>query len=203
MVHSVLAPPGFGDVISMVTYVLGDPYLFIGSTTVMTTALVIGTVMLAATAAVPFARPTLVSRAADALLAWLAPKLALALVYFGIGSMALATEILLRFHAGNPIGTEIQFRSGLGHLGVAAIGIALLSSRLRGRDRRTWIEAHFWALAYLTVQVLVFTPPWFDFQFQRDLVLGVARGVLVAALAVNLSLWLVVARAARLPERAR
>lgn len=203
MVHSLLAPPGFGDVVSMVTYVLGDPYLFIGSTTVMTTALVIGTVVLAATAAVPFARPTPISRASDALLAWLAPKLALTLAYFGIGSLALATEILLRFHWANPIGTEIQFRSGLGHVGVAAIGIVLLWSRLRGHDRRAWIEAHFWALAYLTVQVLVFTPPWFDFQYQRDLVLGVTRGALVAALAVNLYLWVVVARAARLPARVR
>lgn len=117
--------------------------------------------------------------------------------------MALATEIILRFHWVNPIGTEIQFRSGVGHLGVAALGIALLWSRLRGHDARTWIEAHFWALSYLTIQVLVFTPPWFDFQFQRDLVLGVTRGVLIAALAVNLYLWVVAARAARIPARPR
>lgn len=107
----------------------------------------------------------------------------------GVGSMALATEILVRFHGGDPIGTEIQFRSGIGHLAVAAIGILLLLSRLRGQDLRAWLDAHFWALAYLTVQVLVFTPPWFDFQFQRHLVLDVARGVLLTALAVNLVLW--------------
>lgn len=186
----------------MVTYVLGDPYLFIGSTTVMTTAMVLGVVALAATAAVPFGRRSPIVAAAEALLAWVAPKLALVLAYFGVGSMSLATEILIRYHGDNPIGTEIQFRSGVGHLAVAAIGILLLSSRLRGHGLYAWVEAHFWALTYLTVQVLVFTPPWFDFQFQGDLISGVARGVLLAALAVNLYLWIVVARALR-PSRGR
>ncbi|MBU6422551.1 MAG: hypothetical protein KGQ88_00785 [Chloroflexi bacterium] len=188
---------------SMVTYVLGDPYLFIGSTTVMTTAMVLGAVVLAATAAVPFRRADPISRTAETLLDWAAPKLAIVLAYFGIGSMSLATEILIRYHGDNPVGTEIQFRSGVGHLAVALIGILLLSSRLRGHDLRRWLDAHFWALAYLSVQVLVFTPPWFDFQFQGALVFGIARGALVGALAVNLYLWLIVARAVRLPAPRR
>lgn len=201
MVHALLAPPGFGDVVSMVTYVLGDPYLFIGSTTVMTTAMVLGSVVLAATAAVPFGRADRVAERAEALLGWIALKLAIVLAYFGLGSMSLATEILLRFHGDNPIGTEIQFRSGVGHLAVAAIGIFLLRSRLGGHGLRTWLDAHFWALGYLTIQVLVFTPPWFDFQFQGELVLGIARGTLVAALALNLYYWIFVARGVRLPRR--
>jgi len=41
LLRSLLAPPGLGDVLSLVRYVLDDPRLFIGSTTVMTSGLVL------------------------------------------------------------------------------------------------------------------------------------------------------------------
>ncbi len=203
MTYSLFAPPGMGDVISLVVYVLSEPYLFIGSTTVMTTAVVALSALLAAVAAIPPARGTGPGRAISRALDWAAPKLALVLGYFGLGSMALATEILIRFHGMNPMGTEIQFRSGLGHLLVAVLGILALSPRLRGLDLRTWVEAHFWALTYLAFQVVVLTPPWFEFQLQGELVSGAARGMLAAAALFNLFLWtVVVPRRTTAPERA-
>lgn len=193
MLHSVLTPPGLGDVVSLVLFVLADPYLFIGSTTVMTSGLVLGCLLLVATAAHGKRRVPRVARTSGRVLAWAGPKLALALVYFGVGSMVLATEILIRFHHVNPIGTEMQFRSGIGHLAVAVLGIVALRPYLRRLPVRTWVEAHFWALTYLTVHVMLFTPPWFEYQFQLDLVMGVTRAMLVAALTVNLTLWWTVA----------
>lgn len=187
--QAVLAPPGFGEVISLLGYILSHPHLFIGSTTVMTTGLVIGVGLTAALAAVGApAFPTFAAMAGRALF-WLAPKLALALVWFGVGSMILATEILLRFHEVFPEGTQMQFRSGLGHLVVAMIGVLLLRSRLAGRTRREWVEAHFWALTYMSVHVVLLTPPWFDFMFQGELVRTVANCGLALALAVNVCVW--------------
>jgi hypothetical protein len=188
-VHSVVAPPQFGDVVSLLEYVLGHPHLFIGSTTVMTTGLVVAIGLVSAVAVTGGAVFPPAARTSERLLDWVAPRFALVLAWFGVGSMVLATEILLRFHAVFPEGTEMQFRSGLGHLAVAAIGIALLRPRLRRLAPRAWIEAHFWALAYLTFHVMVLTPPWFDFMFQGDLVRAVAQGTLAAALALNVHLW--------------
>lgn len=184
--QAAFAPPGLGEVVSLLGYLLSHPHLFIGSTTVMTTGLVMGVGLTAAFAAVGVPGPAGI---ADRLLTWLAPKLALALAWFGIGSMILATEILFRFHHVFPEGTEMQFRSGLGHLAVAAIGIALLRSRLIRRTPREWVEAHFWALLYLSLHVVLLTPPWFDFMFQGELVRAVANVSLSVALAVNAYLW--------------
>jgi hypothetical protein len=196
--QAVLAPPGLGEVISLLGYILSHPHLFIGSTTVMTTGLVIGVGLTAAFAAVGGPASPGFAAGAGRVLFWLAPKLALALAWFGAGSMILATEILLRFHHSFPEGTEMQFRSGLGHLLVAAIGILLLRSRLIGRTRTEWVEAHFWALTYMSIHVVLLTPPWFDFMFQGELVRTVANCGLALALAVNVYLW----RSVRRPPRA-
>ena len=63
------------------------------------------------------------------------------LVYFGVGSLVLASEILVRFHDTIPDATETQFASGIGHLLEAAAGIAVLTPHLRFRSQRTWIVA--------------------------------------------------------------
>jgi hypothetical protein len=198
-VQAVLAPPGFGEVVSLVGYILSHPHLFIGSTTVMTIGLVMGVGLATAFAAVGSPASPRLAATAERLLSWLAPKLALALAWFGLGSMILATEILIRFHQVFPDGTEMQFRSGLGHLVVASIGIVLLRSRLARRTRREWVEAHFWALSYLSLHVVLLTPPWFDFMFQGELVRAVANCALALALAVNVYLW----RRVRMPASAR
>src|SRR5439155_3389781 len=101
--HASLVPTA-SDLAGLLAYVLGNPYLFISSSTVMTTGLVAGALAL-----------TMVPRSAPALRI-AAPPLALVLVYFGIGSMTLASEILFRFHDVLPDATETQFASGVGHL---------------------------------------------------------------------------------------
>src|SRR5690348_3617638 len=108
---------------------------------------------------------------------------------FGLGSFALSTEILIRFHASIPYETEVQFISGIGHLAEAAVGIALLFPHLRGYAQRQWLSAHNAALAYWTFQIAVLTPPWFAFQGQRELVTTFALGALLVAALVNLGLW--------------
>src|SRR5438445_75409 len=132
MTYSFL--PSVIDLQSLLEYVLTNPYLFVSSSTVMTSGLVLatGTLGVVATASrfVPVIGVDIVG-GARRLLSWLAPKLALTLGYFGLGSMALSTEILVRFHAAIPVETEIQFRSGLRHVAVAALGIAILSPFLR------------------------------------------------------------------------
>ena len=101
--HASLVPTA-NDLAGLLAYVLGNPYLFISSSTVMTTGLVLGAV---AVSMVPRSAP--VMRVAG-------PPLAMLLVYFGVGSIVLATEILVRFHDSIPDATETQFVSGVGHL---------------------------------------------------------------------------------------
>src|SRR2546430_5270899 len=126
--HASLVPTA-NDLAGLLAYVLGNPYLFISSSTVMTTGLVLGA---GAVSMVP--RSTPVMRV-------VAPPLAMLLVYFGIGSMILATEILVRFHDSIPDATETQFASGVGHLLEAAAAIAVLSPHLRAPSRLAWIVA--------------------------------------------------------------
>lgn len=172
------ALPTIGDIGGLFAYVFGNPFLFISSTTVMTTGLLMGAVLVS------------VLPQRTHMLRRVAPTLAVILTYFGLGSIFLATEILIRFHDTIPNETEIQFVSGLGHLIEAALGIALLVPYLRVRTRADWLWANTLALGYWTFQVGVLTPPWFAFQGQRELVLGVALGMLALAAATNLVLWM-------------
>jgi hypothetical protein len=174
--HASLVPTA-SDLAGLVAYVLGNPYLFISSSTVMTTGLMLGAV---AVSMMPRAAPVM---------RVLAAPMAMLLVYFGVGSMVLATEILVRFHASIPDPTETQFVSGIGHLLEAAAGIAVLSPHLRARSRRTWIVANAVAVAYWTAHVIVLTPPWFAFQGQLEVIRAVALGALAAGALVSALLW--------------
>jgi hypothetical protein len=161
----------------MVAYLFGNPHLFISQTTFMTT----GLLLVAAVVSVLPQRRYFLPR--------LAPTLAVILTYFGIGSMILSTEIIIRFHSTIPIETEIQFMSGLGHLLEAAVGIAILVPYLRARTRAEWLWGHNVALGYWTFQVAVLTPPWFAFQGQREIVLLVVLIMLAIAATLNVLFW--------------
>lgn len=176
------AVPTINDIGGLIAYVLGNPYLFVSSTTVMTSGLLLGAMIVSV-----LPRRTHTIRL-------IAPTLAVIFAYFGLGSIVLSTAILVRFHDTIPDETEVQFVSGLGHLAEAAIGIALLVPYLRARTRTEWLWAHTVALAYWTFQVTVLTPPWFAFQGQREAVLLVALILLAAATALNVVLWRGVAR---------
>src|SRR5207247_10502963 len=108
--HASLVPTA-NDLAGLLAYVLGNPYLFISSSTVMTTGLVLGAV---AVSMVPRSAP---------IMRVVAPPLAMLLVYFGVGSLVLASEILVRFHDTIPDATETQFASGLGHRLEASAGL--------------------------------------------------------------------------------
>jgi hypothetical protein len=182
MHHSVL--PGFADLSGLLGFVVGHPYLFISSSTAMTTGIVASLAVL-----------SLASLRVDPLrraLAGPAATLALVFAYFGVGSLALSVQILVRFHAAIPIETEIQFVSGLGHLAVGAAG-ALIALRLTTGERPRWLLANAIALLYWTVQIAVLDPPWFSFQGQGQLIRTLAFGVIAAltlatALAARLNL---------------
>ena len=189
MTYSFL--PSVIDLQGLLEYVLTNPYLFVSSSTVMTSGLVLATGTLGAVATASRFVPVIgvdVVGGVRRLLSWVAPKLALTLAYFGVGSMALSTEILVRFHASIPMETEIQFRSGLGHVAVAGLGIAMLAPFLRRRSVGEWITANLWALSYWALQIALLTPPWFAFQGQSDLVLGVAKASLGVGYATTLYL---------------
>ncbi|MDQ2914172.1 MAG: hypothetical protein M3T56_13065 [Chloroflexota bacterium] len=169
--------PSATDLADLFSYILGNPYLFVSSSTVMTTGLVLGAV---AVSMVPRSAPVM---------RVVAPPLGMLLGYFGVGSMVLATEILLRFHASIPEATETQFASGIGHLLEAAAGIAILSPHLRSRSRRTWIVANALAVAYWALHVVVLTPPWFAFQGQLEVIRTAALGTLAVGALVSAFLW--------------
>src|SRR3979411_3301360 len=176
------ALPTLGDIGALLAYVFGNPYLFISSTTVMTSGLLVGAVLVS----VLPNRSHLLRRAA--------PTLAVILTYFGLGSIVLSTEILVRFHDTIPGETEVQFVSGLGHLVEASFGLGLLAPFLRDRTRAHWLWAHTLALAYWTFQVAVLTPPWFAFQVQREAVLTTVLMMLTLAAALNVLLWITSAK---------
>jgi hypothetical protein len=169
--------PTANDLAGLVAYVLGNPYLFISSSTVMTTGLVLGAV---AVSMVPRSAPVM---------RIVAPPLAMLLVYFGIGSLLLATEILVRFHDTIPNETETQFASGVGHLLEAAVGIVVLTPHLRFRSRRAWIVGNVAAVAYWSAHVIVLTPPWFAFQGQLEVIRAAALGTLATGALVSVVLW--------------
>jgi hypothetical protein len=169
--------PTASDLAGLVAYVLGNPYLFVSSSTVMTTGLVLGA---AAMSFLPRGAPWVRT---------IAPALAMVLVYFGLGSMALATEILIRFHSQIADATETQFVSGVGHLLEAIAGIAVLFPHLRQRSRHTWIVANAVAVCYWTAQVIVLTPPWFAFQGQLELIRTLAFGALALGALASVTLW--------------
>jgi len=174
--HAPLVPTP-NDLAALLAYILGNPYLFISSSTVMTTGLVLGAV---AVSMVPRSAPVM---------RVIAPPLAMLLIYFGVGSIVLATEILVRFHDAIPDPTETQFASGVGHLLEAAAGVAVLIPHLRSRSRRTWIIANAIAVGYWAAHVIVLTPPWFAFQGQLEVVRAAALGALAAGALVSAFLW--------------
>ena len=96
----------------------------------------------------------------------------------------------MRFHDSIPYETEVQLVSGIGHLLVAIVGIAMLWSYLQRRPNRAWLAAHNVALGYWTFQLAVLTPPWFSFQGQRELITTAALAMLVAAAMANAVLCL-------------
>jgi len=171
------AIPTIQDLGGLIAFILGNPYLFLSSTTWMTSALIIG----AAVVSVLPRQTALIHR--------VAPTLAIILAYFGVGSFVLSLEILLRFHHSMPYQTEVQFVSGIAHLVEAFIGLVVLYPHLRHHTRIDWLWAHNVALGYWTFQITVLTPPWFDFQLQRELVLTVALLMLLAAASINVLLW--------------
>ncbi|MEK6224763.1 MAG: hypothetical protein AABM40_00550 [Chloroflexota bacterium] len=174
--HASLVPTA-NDLAGLLAYVLGNPYLFVSSSTVMTTGLVLGAV---AVSMVPRSAPVM---------RVVGPPLAMLLVYFGVGSIVLATEILVRFHDAIPDATETQFVSGVGHLLEAAAGIAVLTPHLRARSRLTWIVANAVAVCYWAAHVIVLTPPWFAFQGQLEVIRAAALGALAAGALVSALLW--------------
>jgi hypothetical protein len=169
--------PSIWDIGGLVGYLFGNPWLFISSSTVMTTGLILAAVV---ATALP-QRGMLLRR--------IAPSLALLLAYFGVGSLVLSLQILIRFHDSIPYETEVQFVSGIGHLIEAAVGIALLAPYLRHRTAREWLTGHNVALGYWTFQIAVLTPPWFSFQGQRQLILGAALAAFLVAATINAALW--------------
>ena len=171
------ALPSFSDIGGLFSYLFNNPYLFISSTTVMTSGLVLGAVIVSALPLRSF-----VLRA-------IAPTLAVILVYFGVGSFALSLEVLVRFHASIPYETEVQFVSGIGHLAEATAGLAVLWTHVRRHTRIDWLWAHTVALAYWTLQITVLTPPWFSFQGQHELVMDCALVIFSVAALVNAALW--------------
>ena len=176
--------PSIDDIGGLFWYLANNPYLFISSSTVMTSGLLIGAV---AMTVLPRRMP---------LLHRVAPTLAVILAYFGAGSFLLSVEILLRFHSSIPYETEVQFVSGIGHLAEAAIGLAVLVPNLRRHSRVEWLWAHTIALAYWAFQIAVLTPPWFSFQGQREVVTGAALAFVSLGAAVNAALWVRAASAA-------
>src|SRR5438477_12852317 len=100
--HASLVPTA-NDLASLVGYVHANPYLFISSSTVMTTGLVLRAV---AVSMVPRTGPVMRT---------VAPPLAMPLLHYDVGTLVLATELLVRFHDTNPDAPDTQFASGGGH----------------------------------------------------------------------------------------
>ena len=171
------ALPSASDLAGLVGYLWDNPYLFISSTTVMTTGLILGAVVVTA---LPM-RTSILRR--------VAPALAILLTYFGLGSFVLSLEILMRFHTLLPYETEVQFVSGIGHFAEALLGIGLLLPHLHRQPAEAWLWGHTAALAYWTFQVRVLTPPWFAWEGQEQLITTATLCLLAAAAAVNALLW--------------
>ncbi|HET8568905.1 MAG TPA: hypothetical protein VFM93_07965 [Candidatus Limnocylindria bacterium] len=163
--------PGFADVADALAYIVANPYLFVSSSTVMTSGLIALTLLLRVAA--------LRSARAARLQAVIATPMVLVLAYFGIGSMALASFLYVRLHSSIPLETEIQMVSGIGHFAVAVAGVALLAGpALRARG---WLVANLVAAAYWILQIAVVRPPWLEFQAHGPITRTIAFAALGAS----------------------
>lgn len=189
--------PSIQEVEGLIDYLVSNPDLFIHSSTVVTSALVLAVFALRIAAAL--SRGSARARLGRFFMV-VSPTVALLLLYFGIGAMALSTEILLRFHDTIPLTTEVQLRSGAGHLLIGLIGVMALFPWLRRRTGRAWLFANLGAVAYWAFQVVVLTPPWFSFQGQRRVVLVVVDALLALSATSTVFALVRLTRQARLPR---
>lgn len=184
--------PSFIDLFGMFGYVFGNPYLFIGSSTVITSTLI--SLVLLIRLLVPLClKFGSVTRAASLsnLLLRVAPTMGFLLFYFGSVSMLLSLEIFWRFHTLIPEETETQLRSGAGHILLAGLGILLLLPYLRRRSVRTYLVGNILALSYWSVNVQLITPPWFHFQDQGDVVIPWVSASLGVGYVLTGLFWLI------------
>lgn len=154
----------------MFDFVRNNPYLFIGSSTVMTTTLTLFGFALTSTA---FIGTSLNVHAAwlSRLRAFLhksAPSVALTLAYFGLVSLLLSVQIWLRFQNDIPDEADTQLISGIGHFTFALVAILVMSKHLKSHGIVSWLVANLVALTYWASHVLLLTPPWFFFQGQGE-----------------------------------
>ena len=162
--------PTADDLKALLEYSFAHPYTFVLRPTVMT-ALVLVTVI-----GVGAFRPR--SRRFHRI----APTVALLLVYLGVGSVALAAQFFVRYHAVAAHDTETQIFSAGTHVVLAAAGAFVLRAHLRGRTRTEWLAANTVTIAYWATYVKLVTPEWFTFQGQAEN-LTMATLLLLAVLA--------------------
>lgn len=151
--------PSVSGVGGMFLYLVGNPWLFVHQTTVMTVAVIVILDLLILTGQTRW------------LVARLAPLALLILAVFGLGALALSVEIWIRFHPSIPVPADIQLVSGVGHFVAAGVlAVPLLLASIRGETNR-WLAAAWATVLYYQIQVVFFEPPWFSFQGQRLLIL--------------------------------
>ena len=164
MNHQLL--PSLPNLGGGVLYLWGNPALFVHQTTVSTATL--GMIILGLHLGgrrIRQLRP---------LLAVIAPTVVVISVIVAVGVLALATEIFLRFYwnIDRPSVVATQFLSGIGHFVLFGSFAWILRSWWISASKRARATARMAAGLYLCLQVQYFEPPWFSFQGQRELVLG-------------------------------
>ncbi len=165
--------PTLEDMQAIITYAFAHPYSFITRPTVMTLSLLIAMVGVG------------VVRRRSPFLHRIAPSVSVILIYFGIGSLAVATQFLLRYHDAYTHWTEVQLVSGFTHLIGASAGVVLLHGHLRGRTRAEWMRANTVALAYWAGYLALVMPEWFTFDDQGEVIRAVTLGILAVIAAIT------------------
>lgn len=170
--HLMSLLPSLTDWGGIVSYLLGNPWLFVHQTTVVTAEIELATFGLRALRSRSHGR-------AERVLDLVAPPLWAIAWIFGLGAMVLSLEVFIRFHGSIPSETETQLTSGIGHFLFGAVMVWQLWPwwKKATDKRRAW--SRLAAGLYFAVQVQFFEPPWFSFQGQRETVLAIVWAFLI------------------------
>lgn len=189
--HPALQSNPWSDFVALIRQVLSDPALFLGPTTGQTASLDLITAFLVAGQLLLLHRPAWRERYQKVLLGnlrLLFPVVLLINIGMMVGSIWVSGYLFAKFQTALPLESWKQLWSGLGHVAVPLMVVAVCWHQItRGSfSRLEWAAAWTAANLYWLYQLTLNTPPWLEFQQQLPVLLGTTLSGVVVSLIGNI-----------------
>lgn len=177
--HAALKSDPWSDFVALFGHIFSDPALFLGPTTGQTAGLDLVTMGLVAGQLILVPRPTWRFKYQRVLLKYfgmLFPVVLLVNIGMALGSIGISGYLFAQFHDSLPVESWKQLWSGVAHVAVSVLVIAVCLRQVRRGcySRANWAVSWILANAFWLYQLLLNTPPWLGFQDQLTVLLGSA-----------------------------